>query len=322
MRIAATLALIVITFPAFGCDPATGLVDYDDFVTAEGVGEFGEWVKAGQYSRTYYLHTPPGMSQEEDYPLLIMLHGAGGTGESFHGILRADETTDAAGFVTVYPDGMEGTWTIGCGYCTSAERLKAEDVSFLETLTRHLAEYLPIDTTRVYLIGYSQGGSLSHLFGCQSSIIPAGIGSVASLIPRDLEQTCSPAGAFPVAFVHGTGDQSAPYYGWGDSSPALSVPEMMNMWVEKMACGDVPMVTETPDTASDGTTITSFRFDGCAAGSSVLHYRVNEGAHNWPGDTGPWPILTGRHSRNLDTTREILDFFQDVDGEVGAGGAR
>jgi polyhydroxybutyrate depolymerase len=212
----------------------------------------------------------------------------------------------------VYPDGLEGTWTVGCDDCTAAHALKAEDVSFLETLTRHLAEHLPVDTSRAYIAGYSQGGSLAHLYACTSSMPPAGIAAVASLMYRNVGADCSPGKPFPVALVHGTHDVLAYYSGFGLEAPLLPIPETVELWAEKMDCAQTPRIEEIPDMAGDWTTITSFRFDGCEAPSSVLHFRVNNGGHTWPGPTGPWGGITGKHSRNLDATREILKFFASV----------
>jgi polyhydroxybutyrate depolymerase len=295
-----------------GCSVATDPVNYEDFVKAEGEGEFGIWVHSGLYNRTYYLHTPPDMDEAGSYPLLILLHGAGGTGEYFHRLLNADEVTDSAAFVTVYPDGLEGTWTVGCNDCTAAEALRADDVTFLQTLTRHLADHLPVDTTQVFMAGYSQGGSLAHLFGCRASMTPSGIAGVASLAYKSLVTDCSPSRPFPVAIIHGTHDPVAYYGGFGFEAPLQSVPETVDMWTGVMGCNDTPTITELPDTAEDFTTVTSFHFTECASGSSVIHYRVNIGGHTWPGPTGPWGPFVGTHSRNLDATREIISFFASV----------
>lgn len=296
----------------WGCSVATDPVDYEDFIKAEGEGEFGIWVHSGLYNRTYYLHTPPGMEESGSYPLFIFLHGAGGTGEGLHRVLRTDEATDAAGFVTVFPDGIEGTWSVGCDECTEAEALEADDVTFLQTLARHLSEHIPVDTTRVFVAGFSQGGSLAHLYGCRASSPPAGVAGVAALAFRSVATGCDPPRHFPVATVHGTADLLAFYGGYGFEAPLQSVTETLEMWAGVFRCDQVPTVSQFPDTVADFTTVTAFHYTGCVSGSSVVHYRVNDGGHTWPGPTGPWGRTAGLHNRDVDATREIISFFASV----------
>lgn len=300
-----TLAWVLV----LGCSVATDPVDYEDFIKADGEGEFGIWVHSGLYNRTYFLHTPPNLEGNGNRPLMIFLHGAGGTGESFHRWLKADEVTDSAGIVTVFPDGMEGTWSVGCDDCTLAEGLKADDVSFLQTLARQLSENLPIDTTQVYVVGYSQGGSLAHLYGCRASNPPAGIGTVAGLGYRTLATGCAPTRPFPVVTIHGTDDLFAYYGGYGFEAPLQPVVETISMWAGVMGCNPNPEVSDYPDTVEDFTSITTFTFGGCFAGASVVHHRVNGGGHTWPGPTGPWGSILGNHNRDMDATREMIGLF-------------
>jgi polyhydroxybutyrate depolymerase len=309
----ATVPLLFLTVLILtACEGATGPVRYEDFYKSEGEGEFGIWVHSGLYNRLYTVHTPPNVDDGASHPLLVFLHGAGGTGEGIRRVLRPHALTDSAGFITVYPNGLEETWSIGCGDCNFAEVLEADDVRFLETLTRHLAEHLPVDTTRVYLAGFSQGGSLAYLYGCRSGKAPAGIAVAASLIYREVLEGCDPAAPFPVMVVHGTADLMAYYLGYGDEVPLVAVPQTVDMWRQRMGCEAEPARREYPDTARDYTTVTSFLFTGCEAGSSVVHLRVNDGGHTWPGDTGPWSPIMGPHSRNIEMTREMLEFFDSV----------
>lgn len=310
MRPASVLCLALLGFVLSGCD--SGDPAGFDFTKEDGEGELGVWVHSGRYNRKYFLHTPPGMSGAQRYPLLIFLHGGGEDGEAFHRRLRADATTDAAGFITVYPSGMEDTWTVGCGQCTLAEALEADDVSFITTLIRHLADRLPVDTTRVYVAGFAQGGQLAQLYGCQSDMPPAGIAGVAAAMFSVVSRECQPRGAFPVAIVHGDRDPFALYGGYGIRASILSTSRTVDTWVRMMTCDSVPVLGERPDTARDGTWVTTYRFDGCAEGAAVVHFRVHNGGHTWPGDTGPWSVFNGTNSRNLDTTAEILEFFASL----------
>lgn len=310
LRTAALLAFAVGV--GAGCDPATDPVSYDEFIKAEGEGELGIWVHSGLYNRTYQLQTPPDLDAAGSYPLMIFLHGGGGSGRGFRSVLRADALTDAAGIIAVYPDGLERSWTVGCGDCTEAERLAADDVTFLSTLVRHLAEHLPVDTTQVFVVGYSQGGSLAHLYACTSELPPAGVGTVGGLVFRDVNADCAPGRAMPVVVVHGTDDPMAWYGGYGLEAPLLSVPQGVEMWTREMGCQGPPAVEETPDVVGDFTTVTSFLFENCASGHPVIHHRVNGGGHTWPGPTGPWSRAAGRHSRNLDATNEFVARFLDA----------
>lgn len=284
-----------------------------DFMKEDGEGELGIWVHSGLYNRLYEVHTPPGVTAAQRRPLIVFLHGAGGTGPSFRRLVRADAATDAAAFITVWPSGMEGTWTVGCTTdCTAAEALRADDVSFLKTLVRVLAAELPVDTTRVYLLGFSQGGSLAQYFACRSDLPPAGIGMVGALLYKAAAQGCAPRKAFPVGIVHGDADPIALYTGFGPGSAVMSVPETVDEWRRLMGCASEPSREFRPDTAGDFTAASIYRFPGCRPGSAVVHYQVHGGGHTWPGNTGSWSLLAGPRSRNLDATAEFLELFASV----------
>ncbi|HSG09726.1 MAG TPA: PHB depolymerase family esterase [Longimicrobiales bacterium] len=274
----------------------------------EGEGVVGEWVHSGFYDRTYTLHLPPKATGPGLMPLLIMLHGAGDTGASFRSRIGGDAATDEAGFITVYPDGISGTWSVGCG-CTSAELAGANDVIFLNTLIRQLAAELPVDTSRVFLAGYSQGGQLAQRYACTSGSPPAGVASVAASLYRGVAERCEPAAPFSVILIHGDADQVMRYDGFGGAANVLSAEETRDAWVGAMGCAAEPSEEVLPDDNADGTEVRVSRFSGCLAGSLVEFDRVRGGGHTWPGNTGPWPKSTGKLSRNMDATARILALF-------------
>lgn len=313
-RFAAVGVMVLVYMPLAACGTSTD-PGYD-LDPHEGEGVVGQWVRSGFFDRTYYLHLPAGMDTTAGAPrrpLLIMLHGAGDTGVGFHARIAADEATDAAGFVVAYPDGVEASWAVGCDACTAAERLHVDDVTFLATLTRQLARALPVDSLRVFVAGYSQGGQLAQLFACESPSSPAGIAVVAGSPYKAAAARCAPRGPFPVVVVHGDRDPVIPYRGAGAVGGILiSAEDNVRAWAGLMACDAAAAREEHPDTARDGTTYTSYRYPGCAPGSTVLLDRVNRGGHTWPGATGPWSDLAGRHSHNLDATAEIVGAFRSA----------
>lgn len=299
----------------YGSDP----VGYE-FSKQEGDGELGIWVHSGLYNRSYELHTPPNVGDGALHPVIIFLHGSGDSGPSFRRTLNADAATDAGGFITLWPSGMQGTWTVGCGYdCTLAEVLGADDVTFLATLVRQVAAELPVDTTRVYLLGYAQGGQLAQVYGCQSPLPPAGIGVVAAEIYRLAALRCAPQRTFPIGILHGDSDPIAVYAGFGPGAVVLSAVETVQSWLDRFHCLDNPSEQYLPDVVGDFTSARVYRFSDCDPGARVAFYRVYEGGHTWPGDTGPWSGFVGLHSRNIDATAEFLSLFASM--AQGAAGS-
>jgi polyhydroxybutyrate depolymerase len=279
-----------------------------DLSKQEGEGEVGRWVHAGLYDRTYDLRVPGGIAAGDRRPLLIVLHGAGDTGRGFRARIAADARTDQAGLITVYPDGIGGEWATGCG-CTAAELAGADDVAFLNTLVRQLATELPVDTTRVYVAGYSQGAQLAQRYGCTSARAPAGVAAVAGMPVRGVAEGCTPTAPFAVLVVHGDADPVMLYGGFGSGAPILSVPETIARWAEVMGCALTPTEETRADENRDGTTVSIARYSGCDGGVGVQLDRVEGGGHTWPGPTGPWPKSTGKLSRNLDATAEMIALF-------------
>lgn len=313
-RVVVGCLLLGLALPGcYGTDP----VGYD-FTKQEGDGELGVWVHSGLYNRAYELHTPPNLEDGDLHPLIVFLHGAGDAGPAFKRRLKADAATDAGGFITVWPSGMEGSWSVGCDFdCNEAEALEADDLTFIQTLVRHLAAGLPVDTTRVYLMGFDQGGQLAQLYGCQSDSPPAGIGVVAAEIYRAAEQKCAPKARFPVGIIHGEEDPIAYFGGFGPGAVVLSAVETVQSWLDQFNCVDNPTTRFIPDVVGDFTTAEVYRFDDCDPGAAVIFYRVQEGGHTWPGDTGPWSPFLGLRSRNFDATAEFLSLFASMAEGVG-----
>jgi pimeloyl-ACP methyl ester carboxylesterase len=93
-------------------------------------------------------------------PLIICLHGAGGTGSGFKTQLGFTNITSKAVFI--YPDakhnGVATAWNVAPGYNDEVDDL---------TWLGGLIEQVKIDenTTDTYLLGHSNGGMMAHRYG-------------------------------------------------------------------------------------------------------------------------------------------------------------
>lgn len=306
-RPAAILAALLLVSLA-ACD----LTGPDDW--AEGDGVVGDWVWSGGRRRTYTLTLPTTHDASGRAPLLIAFHGFGGTGESFARLTGLRDAALDAGFITVFADGVGTSWQAGCD-CTEADRAGVDDVLFTTTLIEQLAGSLPVDTDRVYVAGYSQGASLTHLLACAIADRIAGAASVAATMFNEVAAACDPARPVPFIFFHGDNDRVFP---WMGIPPAPALPASLApmdttfaWWAAWDGCDGAPAMELVPDTADDGTRVVLRRHDDCAAGARAWLYVIAQGGHTWPGAPEPFPPGLGLVTREVDASRRIVDFFQE-----------
>lgn len=124
--------------------------------------------------RTYVLVAPSSPEPGRAYPVVLVLHGDGGSSESFHrGFPFEEASGDRA--VLAYPDAPAG-WDLET---TTDNR----DVAFLTSLVDALAVRFTIDRSRVFAAGYSRGGFFANVMACQKSGFFRAISSSAGGAP-------------------------------------------------------------------------------------------------------------------------------------------
>jgi polyhydroxybutyrate depolymerase len=253
--------------------------------------------------RSYLLYVPPARSAPQALPLVLVFHAAGGDGR---GIARHTGFTELArreGFVVAYPDGIGGRWNDG------RRAGGRDDVGFVRAILDSIRRELPVDSSRIYAAGISNGAMLLHRLACELPGVLAAIAPVAGGFPASLSARC--AGAEPVSVIafHGTADRSIPYAGGGGPrGQVLSAQRSVARWAEAGGCVGPPAETAPVDSVSDGTRLQRRGSGGCAGGREVVLYTITGGGHTWPG--GPADAgRAGRVSREIDATRAIWEFF-------------
>jgi polyhydroxybutyrate depolymerase len=118
--------------------------------------------------------------------------------------------------------------------------------------------------------------------------------------------SCDPVHPTPAMQIHGTADPTVPYNG---STGVLGAFESAEYWVAFNNCNPTPVETAVPDVdMTDMCTADHFVYSGGDAGSSVEFYRVNGGAHTWPG-TNPFFSTLGVTNQDFSASVEIWRFF-------------
>lgn len=270
--------------------------------------------------RTYHVHLPPGHSPAKPVPLVVALHGGGGTGLGFEAGtgagLRAE--SDRRGWVIVYPEGIEKGWNDGrpLSSARDVQRAGVDDVGFLAALIARLHADHGIDRSRVFFTGISNGGFMSMRFAIDHPSQLAAIAAVTANLAK-LHETRKLERPVPVLIMNGTDDPLVPWAGGQvrvlgrDRGEVLSTLDTIRWWTAQNGCAGAPVQGTLPDLVpDDGTRVHTEIHGSCQDRSEVALYRIEGGGHTWPGGAQYLPErVIGRVSRDFEGTRAIFDFF-------------
>ena len=242
-------------------------------------------LRSGRVDRTYVVHVPASYDGSQAVPLVLVLHGSGGSADIADRISGMSAKSDAAGFLAVYPEGTGRSATFNAGQCCGIARARMiDDVSFMRDVVADVsADYL-VDARRIYAAGMSNGAMMVHRLGCEMSDVLAAIAPVAGA----LEVDCAPAGPVSAIVFHGKADLIVPYGG----GPAATVPGGMDSEYDPVSTAvDVWATTGGCTGATDeqvsASVVRQVR-TGCMAGYGVELYTVDGGGHAWPGGEPGW----------------------------------
>ncbi|MET0594061.1 MAG: PHB depolymerase family esterase, partial [Polyangiaceae bacterium] len=189
----------------------------------------------------YIVHVPPSYDGTKRTPLIVNWHGANANGAAQQIYSQADQTSDAEGFIVVYPSSPDGVWAGGtcCAQFKDGGNPDRDDVGFARALVAHISSVACIDAKKVYSMGMSNGAFMSHRLACEAADQFAAVVSVAGKMGAT---PCMPSRPVPIIHFHGTADMTIPYEDPRFSAEGVSVPEMMANWAKRDGC------TQGPDT--------------------------------------------------------------------------
>ncbi len=253
--------------------------------------------------RTYRLHLPArGATEKERLPLVLVLHGAGGTGAIQEGMSGFDEIADEKHFAACYPDGRHRLWQY---------TEESPDVTFLVAIVDALVKEGTADSRRVYVCGISNGAYMTNRLLLDHADRFAAGGAVAGTLPKLVAKKEKPARAVSFIYFHGTDDRIVGYDGKDFiSRHALSLPaeDLVSWWVDKDGCAKDPKVDELPRKDED-TSVTRSVYGQGKDGAEVVFYKVEGGGHTWPGGRMQPRALLGKTTRAVNASRVMWEFF-------------
>ena len=276
-------------------------------------------VDAPSGSRTSLVRAPATVAHGPR-PLVVLLHGAGGTAELAMRNTGWTRVADRDGVLLAYPEGTRRhpdappmfrqnpqAWNDGSGRGHTAQQ-GIDDVAFLGALLTRLTAEHGADPSRTYLAGFSNGGSMAFRAGAALAPRIAAIGPVAGhcwVAPPSIELPV------PALMMFGGRDPLNPPMGgevttpWGSREYHPPVLESFDRWRALNGCAGAPAVRR----AEDG--LEEHEAAGCQSGCEVRCAIIEELGHHWPG--GPRllpPWIAGPASDRVDGAEALWEFFR------------
>ncbi len=228
------------------------------------------WTAPDGLRRSYRIIVPAGLPSPA--PVVVAMGGL------YLSVANTQATQhwedNSTGQVVVYAQGYGASLNAGacCGYAAAHD---VDDVGYLVTTLGHVAAQWPIQRSRTFMTGFSNGAMMAYRFACERSDLVAAIGPVAGTD----EASCAPnhGRTTPVAVrhLHGERDTTVPWEGTDNagfcSCRMVPVPRALAAWER---------------TNKDAAPV-----------AATLLAQVG---HRWP-----------RPADGLDATAELLRFFDD-----------
>jgi polyhydroxybutyrate depolymerase len=274
--------------------------------------------------RTYLVHVPARADAHAPWPVVIMLHGGGGTARGVMVETGWAAKAEKEGFLAVFPNALARDpsqpgsfvrnpqlWNDGSGRFYPGQK-GPDDVRFIGAVLDDLAARLVLDERRIFAAGFSNGASMSFRLGAEMPQRIAAIAPVAGALWVEPPQFRDPVS---MCYITGTADPLNPIEGGVPklatgsfdrvrAKPKPPVRDSISRWARALGCPAEPSGTS----CIDG--VCKQAYSPCAAGAEVVYITVDGMGHVWPGGRSLLPeSMVGPGSDKINATDVIWDFF-------------
>ncbi|MGD8845353.1 MAG: PHB depolymerase family esterase, partial [Desulfobacteraceae bacterium] len=218
----------------------------------------------GGFQRSYRVHVPSAYDGSTLLPLVVVIHGAFDNAKGMEKFSGFSKLADRENFIVLYPEGIGilgffQHWNAGhcCGKAASDQ---IDDVGYLAKAIEEVSTRLSVDRSRVYMVGFSNGGMMTYRFAAEHTEMLAAAAPIAASIGgrsnADAPQWLIPAPKkeLPILIMHGSDDDDIPFAGGvsmhrGGERTYLSVEASVQFMIDANGCKGAPVVTASHDGA-------------------------------------------------------------------------
>jgi len=218
-------------------------------------------------------------------PLVVALHGYGGSSTGVSSYLRMRAVAESRGFVLALPHGTRDRtglsfWNATDG-CCDLYGSDVDDSSYLLAVIHEVQHEYRIDPTRIFVLGHSNGGFMSYRMACDHADTIAAIVSLEGAMFHDASR-CAPTDPVSVLEIHGSSDltirpDGGRFHGHRYPSTAATISE----WAGFDQCAANGTQASAPLDLEDapGAETSVSTHAGCKQASAVELWTIAGGSH-------------------------------------------
>lgn len=245
--------------------------------------------------------------------LVVVLHGAGGTGRQIRRSSGFDALARKHGFVVLYPTAPSRLWNDGRFSTSLKPKVNArDDVKWVSELVNSFVLKGVADQKYIYAIGHSNGGGMVRRIQCDAPELLSGIAIVSTKVLKSVK--CAHPKPIATALFYGTKDKIAPHEGrnkansiFKNAGDTFSAQHSVDIWRRQNKCRKTARILRYDPVKVDKVRIKEYKYAACSA--PLVYFEMIGGGHAYPG---------ANKSRKRASNRLVGPAIMDVNAGVEA----
>lgn len=238
-------------------------------------GETTRRISVNGQTRQYILNVPRSYDGETDVPLILDFHPLMSSASYQSSNSGTNALSESVGFIVAYPDGIDDAWNFGpC--CTESRQV--DDEAFARAIVEELKDEGCVDEKRVYAMGFSNGGGMSHYLACGAADVFAAVAPASFDLVS--ERQCNPSRPISVFSSRGRFDFIVPYRGGASTPPTpyrLDTIHFLGAEGTFEEWGRINQCSGNPTNIGNGCEA----YNNCAGGTEVVLCTESGGHSGW-----------------------------------------